>query len=81
MNMLLNHLSTRAYKVSNIFIMSNNGYNNIELRDEMNDLEGKIQVVFRAAANDLGLEPMKTIRLENNSQLGHFLRVTKKVRR
>ena len=38
-----------------------------------------MQAALRSAAADLGLEPHKTIRLETNSQLGHFLRVTKKV--
>ena len=46
----------------------------------MDGLEGRMQAVFRQAATDLGLEPHKTIKLESNSQLGHFLRVTKKVR-
>lgn len=50
-----------------------------ELRREMDELESKMQTVFRSAAADLGLEPHKTIRLESTSQLGHFLRVTKKV--
>ena len=45
----------------------------------MDEVEGKMQSVFRSAAADLGLEPHKTIRLESNAQLGHFLRVTKKV--
>ena len=53
----------------------------IELRREMDELEGKMQAVFRTAASELGLEPVKTIRLESSAQLGHFLRVTKKVRR
>lgn len=50
-----------------------------ELRGEMDDVEAKMQTVFRSAAADLGLEPHKTVRLESTSQLGHFLRVTKKV--
>ena len=45
----------------------------------MDELEGKMQAAFRSAAADLSLEPLKTIRLESTSQLGHFLRVTKKV--
>lgn len=50
-----------------------------ELRGEIDDVEAKVQVVFRSAAADLGLEPHKTVRLESTTQLGHFLRVTKKV--
>lgn len=45
----------------------------------MDELEGKIQAVFRQTASELSLEPHKTIKLESNAQLGHFLRVTKKV--
>ena len=30
-------------------------------------------------ASDLGLEAHKTVKLESNTQLGYFLRVTKKV--
>ena len=50
-----------------------------ELHDEMEELEGKIQAVFRQTASELSLEPHKTIKLESSAQLGHFLRVTKKV--
>ena len=45
----------------------------------MDELEGKIQAVFRQTASELSLEPHKTIKLESSAQLGHFLRVTKKV--
>lgn len=34
---------------------------------------------FSKAAKELGLEAGKTVKLETNNQLGHFLRVTRKV--
>ena len=43
-------------------------YNNV--RYESNSVQ---------AANELKLEPHKTIKLESNSQQGYFLRITKKV--
>ena len=42
-------------------------------------MEKKMQAVLRSAAEELGLEAHKTVRLETAAQLGHFLRVTKKV--
>ncbi|XP_064405343.1 DNA mismatch repair protein Msh2-like isoform X2 [Halichondria panicea] len=50
-----------------------------QLRQEMEELESKMNSQCRKAANELGLEPLKTIKLESNSQLGHYLRITKKV--
>ncbi|KAK7068453.1 MutS-like protein [Halocaridina rubra] len=49
-----------------------------DLRETMNNLEGDIQRQLRKAANDLSLEPGKSIKLESNAQLGYFLRVTLK---
>ena len=45
----------------------------------MEAVERKMAVQVNVAARDLGLEPHKTIKLESNSQLGHYLRVTRKV--
>ena len=42
-----------------------------EINDEMPD-------ILNTAAPELGLEANKSIKLECNSQLGYFLRVTKK---
>ena len=50
------------------------------LRDRMNDLESSIQGQLNKAAKDLGLEANKVLKLENNSQLGYFFRLTRKVR-
>lgn len=47
----------------------------------MDELERKMQAALRKAAEELGLEPHKTIRLERAAHLGHFFRVTKKVGR
>lgn len=45
----------------------------------MNELEEEIKKQFKRAASDLNLEAGKSIKLENNNQLGFFLRVTLKV--
>ena len=50
-----------------------------ELWQEMDTVERKMAVQVNVAARDLGLEPHKTVKLESNSQLGHYLRVTRKV--
>jgi predicted transcriptional regulator len=50
-----------------------------ELREEMDEVEKKMQMELRKVAEELGLDA-KTIRLDSASHLGHFLRVTKKVK-
>ena len=50
-----------------------------ELRDEMDEVEKKMQVLLRKTAEELGLEAHKTIRLDSAAHLGHFFRVAKKV--
>ena len=45
----------------------------------MDSLEKKMNVEMNIAARELDLEPQKTIKLESNSQIGHYLRITKKV--
>ena len=51
----------------------------IELREEMESLEEKMNGELIKSAAELGLEARKTLRLESSTQLGHFFRVTKKV--
>jgi DNA mismatch repair protein MSH2 len=51
-----------------------------ELREEMDEVEKKMQMELRKVAEELGLDANKTIRLDSASHLGHFLRVTKKVK-
>nr|XP_028580848.1 DNA mismatch repair protein Msh2 [Podarcis muralis] len=48
----------------------------IELRENMDKLEEKMQGVLKAAARELSLEAGKSIKLECNSQFGHFFRIT-----
>jgi len=50
-----------------------------ELRQQMNSLEERIKKQLTRAANDLCLEPNKSIKLESNAQMGYFFRVTLKV--
>ncbi|KAJ8365378.1 hypothetical protein SKAU_G00142090 [Synaphobranchus kaupii] len=47
-----------------------------ELRETMDGLEKNMQGALSAAARELGLEAGKTVKLESNTQLGYFLRVT-----
>ncbi|GFN93737.1 DNA mismatch repair protein [Plakobranchus ocellatus] len=49
-----------------------------ELRRRMEQLEESIRGELNRAGRDLGLEPGKTIKLENSNQLGYFFRVTRK---
>lgn len=50
------------------------GNEDLNLSDVLNNMTYTPQ-----AARELSLEPLKTIKLESNSQLGHYLRITKKV--
>ena len=52
-----------------------------ECKSNMDDVIQQFPSVLNKAARELGLEAGKTIKLENNSQLGHYLRVTLKVRK
>ncbi|XP_077594780.1 DNA mismatch repair protein Msh2 [Stigmatopora nigra] len=47
-----------------------------ELRDNMDNLEKSMQAILNAAARELGLDAGKTVKLESNSMLGFYLRVT-----
>lgn len=49
-----------------------------ELFVKKEKIEEKIQKVFRCAANDLGFEAEKSIKLDRTDQLGYFFRVTLK---
>ncbi|KAK3589346.1 hypothetical protein CHS0354_009989 [Potamilus streckersoni] len=48
------------------------------LRDKMNELEEEIKSQLNRVSRDLGLEPNKALKLESNSQLGYYFRVTRK---
>ncbi|PVD28152.1 hypothetical protein C0Q70_10737 [Pomacea canaliculata] len=48
------------------------------LREKITELEDSIKSQLNRVARDLGLEPNKTVKLENNSQLGFYFRVTRK---
>lgn len=50
-----------------------------ECKANMDDVTSQFASVLNKAARELGLEAGKTIKLENNAQLGHYLRVTLKV--
>nr|XP_057917558.1 DNA mismatch repair protein Msh2 [Doryrhamphus excisus] len=47
-----------------------------ELRQKMDALEKNMQAVLSSAARELGLDAGKTVKLESNSMLGFYLRVT-----
>lgn len=49
-----------------------------ELHKRKQGIEEKMQKLLRKAANDLGLEEGKSIKLECNPQHGYFFRITKK---
>ncbi|CAG5124986.1 unnamed protein product [Candidula unifasciata] len=49
-----------------------------ELRQRIDELEENIKAQLNQVARDLGLEPNKTLKLESNSQLGYYFRVTRK---
>ncbi|CAB4031835.1 DNA mismatch repair Msh2 [Paramuricea clavata] len=49
-----------------------------ECREKMDELQQKIPRELNKAANELGLEAGKTIKLETNNQFGYYLRITRK---
>lgn len=48
------------------------------LREKIDELEDGIKGQMNKVARDLGIEPNKVLKLESNSQLGYFFRVTRK---
>ncbi|XP_002740239.1 DNA mismatch repair protein Msh2 [Saccoglossus kowalevskii] len=48
------------------------------LREKINDLEDEIKSQLKKASTDLNVEANKVLKLESNSQLGYFFRVTRK---
>lgn len=50
-----------------------------ECKENMDDVNSQFPSVLNKAARELGLESGKTLKLENNAQLGHYFRVTLKV--
>lgn len=50
-----------------------------ECKDNLDYVVTQLESELSKAARDLGLEKGKTIKLESNSQLGHYFRVTLKV--
>ncbi|XP_065837498.1 DNA mismatch repair protein Msh2-like [Oscarella lobularis] len=49
-----------------------------DIRQKMDEINDEMPDILNTAARELGLEANKSIKLECNSQLGYFLRVTKK---
>ncbi|XP_013387202.1 DNA mismatch repair protein Msh2 [Lingula anatina] len=49
-----------------------------ELREKLDNVEKQIKAQLNKAAKDLNLEPNKVLKLESNSQLGYFFRLTRK---
>lgn len=49
-----------------------------ELKDAMDETEERIQRQLGKAADDLGMEAGKTLKLESNQQLGYYFRITLK---
>uniref|UniRef100_A0A8C5HRN0 DNA mismatch repair protein n=1 Tax=Gouania willdenowi TaxID=441366 RepID=A0A8C5HRN0_GOUWI len=47
-----------------------------ELREKMDELEKNMQAVLNSAARELGMDAGKGVKLESNSMLGFYLRVT-----
>ena len=45
----------------------------------MDELLRKMSIQMNMAARELGLEANKTLKLESSSQLGYYLRITRKV--
>jgi len=50
-----------------------------ECKENIDQVTSQFDGVLKKAARDLSLEAGKTIKLDNNSQLGHFFRITLKV--
>ena len=50
-----------------------------ELREKLTDLENSMKSLLNTVVKDLGLADSKTVKLDSNSQLGYFFRVTLKV--
>ena len=50
-----------------------------ECKENMDQVASQFDDVLKKAAKDLGLEAGKTVKLDTNSQLGHYFRITLKV--
>ena len=51
-----------------------------ECKENIDNVTSQFDGVLKKAARDLNLEAGKTIKLENSSQLGHYFRITLKVK-